>query len=340
MGPFAAAVDVTRRCNLTCFGCPSHGPGASWQTGQSDDDFPWDEFRRTCAELRQLGTRKLILIGEGEPTLHPRLLDMIAEARRSRLHVTLLTNGTRLDDGLAPDIVASGLDELRISLWASNEQEYARNYGGSNPRLFRRVLNGARAVAKARDDAARKTPRVVLHRPIDRDHFRRLDAMVRVAHDASCDALSFSPLKPMGAGAVERSLSVADVPEIDSVLRRVGRLARDAGLTCNDAETRERFRIGRDVWTSVPCYLGWLDVRIRSNGDVHACATCRQPMGNIRRSSLAEIWNDEPFRRFRRSARTRDGLAGMAQDCNCGYCCHVLTNARLHRVLRWVPRLG
>jgi MoaA/NifB/PqqE/SkfB family radical SAM enzyme len=340
MGPFAAAVDVTRRCNLTCFGCPSHAPGSSWQAGQADDDVPWDEFRRTCAELRQLGTRKLILIGEGEPTLHPRLMDMIAEARRSRLRVILLTNGTRLDEGLAPDIVASGLDELRISLWASNEQEYARNYGGSSPRLFQRVLDGARAVSDARRGVHPKAPRIVLHRPIDRDHFRGLERMVALARDAGCDALSFSPLKPMATGAVERALGPEEVAQLSPILSRVGRLARAAGLECNDAETIERFRIGRDVWRTVPCYLGWVDVRIRANGDVESCAPCSKPLGNLRRSSLAEIWNDEPFRRFRRTARTRDGLAVMAQDCNCGYCCHVLTNARLHRVLRWVPRLG
>jgi radical SAM protein with 4Fe4S-binding SPASM domain len=340
MGPFAAAIDLTRRCNLTCFGCPSHAPGVSWQAVQSGDDFPWDEFVRTCAELRQLGTRKLTLIGEGEPTLHPRLLDMIAEARRCGFRVALFTNGTLLDARLAPAIAASGLDVLRIGLWASDEREFERNYGGSSPRFFQRVLDGARTVSDARRGAHPKTPRIVLHRPIDRDHFRGLERMVALARDAGCDALSFSPLKPMATGAVERALGPEEVAEVSPILSRVGSLARAAGFECNDAETIKRYRIGRDVWRTVPCYLGWVDVRIRSNGDVEPCAPCSKPMGNIRRSSLAEIWNDEPFRRFRRAARTRDGLAGMAQDCNCGYCCHVLTNARLHRVLRWVPRLG
>lgn len=339
MGPFAAIIDVTRRCNLTCVGCPSHAPDVVWQARHEDDDFAWDDFVRVCRELRELGTRKMILIGEGEPTLHPRLLDMIAEARRCGFRAVLLTNGTRLDERLAPAIAGSGLDELRISLWASDEQEYARNYGGCSPRFFQRVLDGARAVSRARDAAGLETPRLVLHRPIDRDHFRRLEAMVRVARDAGCDALSLSPLRPLSAGAVERSLTPADVLEIDGILRRVGQLARDAGLACNDAVVRKRFRIGQEVWAASPCYVGWLDVRIRTSGEVYACAPCRQPLGNIRQSSLAEIWNGEPYRQFRRRTRTRSGLAGIAQNCNCGYCCHVLTNTSVHRALRWVPRL-
>lgn len=339
MGPFAAAIDVTRRCNLTCFGCPSHAPGTGWRPHAEDDDLSWEDFQRICGQLRRLGTRKLILIGEGEPLLHPRILDVIAEGKRNGFFVILLTNGTLLDVDLAAAIAASGLDELRISLWAADEREYARNYGGCSPRLFQRVLDGARAVSRARPAAGPRRPNIVLHRPIDRESFRGLDGMVRLARDSGCDALSFSPLKPTSAGAVERALRPEEVAELRPILQRVGRLARDAGLACNDAATIERYRVGEAVWDHVPCYLGWVDVRIRTNGDVQACATCRQPLGNHRRQALAEIWNGEPFRAFRRKGRTPAGLAGLAGDCNCGYCCHVLTNTSVHRALRWVPRL-
>ncbi|MFO7695345.1 MAG: radical SAM protein [Vicinamibacterales bacterium] len=339
MGPFAAAIDVTRRCNLTCFGCPSHAPGSGWRAHASDDDLPWDDFQRACSQLRQMGTRKLILIGEGEPLLHPRILDVIAEAKQNGFFVILLTNGTLLDGELAPAIAASGLDELRISLWAADEREYESNYGGCSPRLFQRVLDGARAVSRARPAGGASPPNIVLHRPIDRAYFRGLERMVGLARESGCDAVSFSPLKPTNAAAVDRALTTDEVTELRPILRRTGRLARDAGLACNDAATLERYRIGEAVWKHVPCYLGWLDVRIRSNGDVQACATCSQPMGNIRREGLAEIWNGDAFREFRRKGRTRAGLAGLSQVCNCGYCCHVLTNARVHRVLRWVPPL-
>jgi len=338
-GPFAAGIDVTRRCNLNCFGCRTHAPSSGWRASPQDDDFAWEDFDRICRELRRMGTRKMALIGEGEPLLHPRLLDMIAKAKRSGFFVSLFTNGTLFDDRVAPGIATSGLDELRISMWASDEHEFERNYGGSSPRMFQRVLDGARAVSQARPHGHPKVPRMVLHRPIDRDYFRGLDRMVGLARDAGCDALSFSPLKPMGVAAVDRALDAEEASELRPVLSRVGRLARAAGLECNDAETLERYRIGNDVWKTVPCYLGWLDVRIRPNGDVQSCGPCRQPLGNIRRASLAAIWNDQPFRQFRRRTQTQAGLAGLARDCTCGYCCHVFTNQRLHRVLRWLPTL-
>jgi len=337
-GPFCAAIDVTRRCNLQCFGCATHAPGSAWTSDAAHDDFAWDDFERVCRELRALGTRKMILIGQGEPLLHPRLPDMIAEAKRRGFHLALLTNGTLLDGRLAPAIAGSGLDELRVSLWAADEHEYARNYGGTSPKMFQRVIDGARLVSDARPAGRLRTPRIVLHRPIDREGFRGLDRMVALARAAGCDALSFSPLKPFGQAAVERGLSPDEVLDLREVLARTGRFAREAGLACNDAAVLRRYEIGNDVWKGLPCYMGWVDVRIRTNGDVLACAPCRTPLGNVGTSSLAEIWNGAAFRQFRRQTRTREGLAGLASDCCCDFCCHALTNDRLHRILRWLPQ--
>jgi radical SAM protein with 4Fe4S-binding SPASM domain len=338
-GPFTAAIDVTRRCNLQCFGCRFHSPNHAWLPSPHQDDFDWEDFRRVCGELRLMRTRKMILIGEGEPMLHPRLFDMIAEAKNSGFHVVLLTNGTRIEDESARALAQSGLDELRISLWAADEKEYEKNYPGTDPRFFSLVCKGARAVSELRKEYNKKVPRIVLHRPIDREHFRNLGGMIDLAEEAGCDVVSFSPLKPLGSGDMERALAPEEEKELCDLLRQLDRRARQRGLETNAEATIARYRIGSQVWLAFPCYIGWLDVRIRTNGDVLACSACRQVLGNIRQSSMVEIWNDHAFRRFRKESRTRAGLERIARECTCEFCCHALTNARLHRLLRWLPPL-
>jgi MoaA/NifB/PqqE/SkfB family radical SAM enzyme len=337
--PFTAAIDITRRCNLNCFGCRTHAPDRKWQPNPCNDDFAFEDFLRICAELRQMRTRKMILIGEGEPMLHSRLPEMIHAAKLAGLYLVLVTNGTLLDESRAQSLVKSGLDELRISLWAADEDEYRHNYGGADPRFFRRVLDGARTIVKLRREYNQESPRIVLHRPIDKEHFRNLGRMADIAREAGCDELSFSPLKPMGGSEERRALAPEEESELIGVLNHLDQRARSQGLATNISSTKARYRIGRDVWKDYPCYIGWIDVRIRTNGDVLACAPCRQVLGNIRDKSLTEIWNDVPFRRFRAQTKTRSGLAQVAETCSCGYCCHVLANAQLHRLLRWLPRV-
>jgi MoaA/NifB/PqqE/SkfB family radical SAM enzyme len=339
-GPYTAAIDVTRRCNLRCVGCRSHAPEKAWCPDPRNDDFSWEEFVSVCRQLQAMGTRKMILIGEGEPTLHPRLLDMIASAKNAGLFVTLVTNGTMLDAAKAQSLVKSGLDELRISLWAADEAEYGHNCPGTDTGFFLRVLDGARSVVRFRRENHDKGPRVVLHRPIEREHFRSLGRMVEVACETGCDALSFSPLKPLGGTDTRRALLPEEELEVQDILASLHGRARAHGLETNVPATLARYRIGREVWRAMPCYIGWIDMRIRTTGDVLACSPCRRTLGNIRQSGLAEIWNGLSFRQFRRETRTRAGLARMARNCACEFCCHALTNARLHRALKWMPRFA
>ena len=334
-GPHTAVIDVTTRCNLRCFACPRHAPGA---TPPPARDFPWDEFQRLCPQWGALGVVKLVLIGEGEPLLHPRLSEMVALAKRTGLHVVLVSNGSLLDEAAAQALLAAGLDELRVSLWASTETEYARNCAGNDPQLFARVLAGLRGLRQLRDASGGQRPRLTLHRPIEREYFRGLAAMVDVAAAAGCDALSFSPLKPFGSLCRERGLDADEERELGPILLRLDQAARARGLRTNVPATLARYRLGENVWRSLPCYMGWIDLRIRGNGDAMACGTCHAPLGNVFAESVEAVWNGAGFQRFRAAARRPEDFVRAGFDCDCAFCCHALTNARLRRWLRWLPR--
>ena len=107
--PFFVTMDLTRRCNLRCFGCRCHSPDrpASPTGDTGTRDFPLELFEKVSAELKTLGTRSLCLSGEGEPFLHPQLLDFVSLAKKAGLHLVLLTNGTLLDESAIKSLVAS-----------------------------------------------------------------------------------------------------------------------------------------------------------------------------------------------------------------------------------------
>jgi radical SAM protein with 4Fe4S-binding SPASM domain len=161
--------------------------------------------------------------------------------------------------------------------------------------------------------------------------------MVSLAQDTGCDSLSFAPLRPVLGPHHERGLSQDEESNLLPILRQIHDRATALELSTNVPEAIARLRIGEDVWQSVPCYLGWVSMRIRANGDVVACGTCREPLGNVRTASLSEIWNGAGYQRFRYIARNRDEFVRANPSCECGYCSYVLTNARLHRYLKWMP---
>jgi uncharacterized Fe-S radical SAM superfamily protein PflX len=121
IGPLSAVVDVTRRCNLVCVGCQFHSVhlGRPMAGDSGVQDMPYELFSDLCEELRGLGTRKLYLIGEGEPFLQAQIFDFIKRAKSSGFHLEVFTNGTTLTEEKIQTLVDLHLDQLSVSIWTA-----------------------------------------------------------------------------------------------------------------------------------------------------------------------------------------------------------------------------
>lgn len=107
-GPWLAQVVVTRRCNLTCGYCTEYD--------RTSDPAPYDELASRLAKLAELRAWAVCLTG-GEPTLHPRLPDLVAEMKRLGFkRRMLITNGTRLTSKLIDALNDAGLTDMQISV--------------------------------------------------------------------------------------------------------------------------------------------------------------------------------------------------------------------------------
>jgi hypothetical protein len=89
-----------------------------------------EEVAARVRDLRARGGLAVSLSG-GEPTLHPRLPEIIRAARRARVDVTLLTNGLRLgeDPSLARRLARTGLTYLYVQLDTLRDEVCARIRG-------------------------------------------------------------------------------------------------------------------------------------------------------------------------------------------------------------------
>lgn len=337
VGPFMVTVDVTNRCNLRCLGCRSHSPNAPFPVeAATSSDVALALIERLCDSLARHKTSYLILSGEGEPMLNPRIFEIAAMGKRAGCEVTLFTNGTLL----TPDSVASlcecGLDVLRVSLWAGSSEEYAKNYPGTPPGVFEKVAEGLRRVSDARKARGIRKPRLIVHEPLNRHNLRGLRDFLDLAARTGCDGVSFSPMRTWGEGHLDQFVIAQ---EDQSVLRKELHEARhwleQRRMSHNIPEVLTRFTVGHDVWTATPCYIGWLHARIRMDGTVQACLTCEHKLGNLNDQALDEIWNGEYMRRLRRVLARRSDEP-LPQDCDCTYCCYLGSNLRVHRIYRWL----
>jgi MoaA/NifB/PqqE/SkfB family radical SAM enzyme len=112
-------IEPTSRCNLACRTCMRN----AW--GEPLGDMSEATFAQIIASLRALDPRPTVFLGGiGEPLFHPRIVEMVAQAKAVSAAVELITNGTLLDEDRARALIAAGLDRLWVSLDGATPESY------------------------------------------------------------------------------------------------------------------------------------------------------------------------------------------------------------------------
>lgn len=113
-------VELTNRCNLTCSTCMRN----VWEVEYGH--MSRSTFERILAGLE--GSKEapeLFLGGYGEPLSHPRLLEMVEQARAYGHRVSLITNGILLNEATARALIDLNVDMLWVSLDGASAECYA-----------------------------------------------------------------------------------------------------------------------------------------------------------------------------------------------------------------------
>jgi MoaA/NifB/PqqE/SkfB family radical SAM enzyme len=303
-GPFYVDIDLTRRCNLQCLGCPYHSPHVNNTSLQNLAmmDISSDLFKRLCSELKTMNTHSPILQGAGEPLLHPDVFEMISAAKAAGFHVTLITNGTLLDRDIIQALIDARLDILKVSLWASSTEQYQQNYPGTHSENFRKVVDGLKLLASLKAERNSMLPMVKLHHPINRYNFQTIDALVDLALRTGCNGLSFAPFRSFGVGALAPfDLSTDEERLVQLSLFRARRRLKSFPMGHNIDEILLRYKLGSAVWQKLPCYIAWIHARIRVDGAVQPCGSCSVAFGNLYENTLHQVWNGSAIRAFHSS---------------------------------------
>jgi MoaA/NifB/PqqE/SkfB family radical SAM enzyme len=328
-------VEATGRCNLQCAMCPRQ----AWAAGSGD--MAADCFDRLLSGLPDSPPDRFTLAfgGFGEPTVHPRFLDMVAEARRAQCRVEIITNGTTMTGEFAQDLAALGVAQVTVSVDGGSDEANSTTRGIDRDAALE-------AVARLREHARRGPHRmsvgiacVATQRTVG-----SLPALIATAQRLSLDFVSISNVVPHTremadealftyAGQVSNmdpdtwrprltvgrfDLNESTRPLLDALLRQLPIVPPPA---LDRGEWHNRCRFARDGVVAVswdgrvtPClsllythteHLGGRDKTVRSFD-----------VGHVDRTPLREIWREPQFRELRARLRGFD----MSPCLACGGC--------------------
>jgi MoaA/NifB/PqqE/SkfB family radical SAM enzyme len=149
--PVCLYLEVTNRCNLLCTTCPR-----TYEELEPPADMSWDLFTSIVDQVPALA--RAVLHGVGEPMLVANLPRMVRHLKDRGVYVLFNTNGTVLSERNGRAVIDAGLDELRVSLDASNRESFKAIRGRD---YFGRIIRNVRAfreLQEERDTQNRRFP--------------------------------------------------------------------------------------------------------------------------------------------------------------------------------------
>jgi radical SAM protein with 4Fe4S-binding SPASM domain len=276
--PTTTNIELTNACDLRCTMC---------RRGKRPEGFiDVGLVAGFVPEARALGVKQAGLHTVGESILHPDMGEVIRICKVHGLYTYIDVNGNSLNEEKAAVLVDSGLDSIKFSIDAADDELYAAIRRGGN---FSRVYENLATLRRIRD--AQKSPMRIYSLFIimqENQHQRELfkEKMQGLVDEIQYTVVVRSTANMSMPHYLKSKISQFDVPN-------------ESGICTN--------LFNRIV-------LAW-------TGDVTLCCTdfdLDLKIGTFRKGNLRSLWEGERATAFRRAViekRTRD-LPAVCHGCD------------------------
>ena len=304
--PVCLYLEVTNRCNLLCTTCPR-----TYVELEPPADMSWELFTSIVDQIPTL--QRAVLHGVGEPMLVKELPRMVRYLKDRGVYVLFNTNGTLLTERNGRAMIDAGLDELRVSLDASNPTSYLAVRGKN---YFARILHNVRQFRALQEREGHSLPKVSAWLTGLKETIDELPDFVRVASDIGVkevylQRLVFFEDDSIGLARPDQAL----YEQLDSVesarIREAEAIAASLGMTfsASGAASEPGMSLKRaddsSPWSL--CRRPWGVMYFTANGRALPC--CIAPfsqrgyenytLGDATKETLRDIWNGAAYTDFR-----------------------------------------
>lgn len=263
--PFNILLDSSEACNFQCSYCFRADRDKSvWGYAQKNNLMEWDTFVQAINQILEFDepVKQISLSGHGEPLCNRKVPDMVRYIKKRGFsgRVSIHTNASLLDEEYALDLADSEIDKIVISLQGMTSEKYKK-------------------VCGAAVDVERLYKMLALFYENKKNtmlHIKIADAALEQGEEEAF---------------YEKFLPVADRVFVEKVVP----IWKDTEASKKQLQEMTQNKYGASFPKQQCCPVLFHTLVVTPDGDVYPCTQLLypKPLGNIKESTLAQLWNSE-----------------------------------------------
>ena len=304
--PIYMEISPVGNCNHGCTFCSYDIMGYPGRMLETD---PLLDF---LDEAANYGLRSILYSGEGEPLLHPDIVNIIIHTKMKGIDVGLYTNGHLLTDKMAAKILPS-LTFFRFSLNGGTRENYAKIHG-VKPDVFDKVVHNASHAVRIRNSRGLSVD-IGAQYVLVPENIDYLLKGIAAMKEACVDYFVIKPFVQHGLAQAYKINREFTLDPINPVLDEAEKLS--------DGDFKVIVRRDSFKKHGQRCYPHCLGTSfmpaLNSKGDIAPCVAYwdREEFvfGNIYNNSFQEIWHSGKRKKVKQLLEKKLDLKGCPSDC-------------------------
>ena len=280
--PIYMTLGITSGCNYNCKHCGNNS------TIVKKSDLKKEEIYNLLNQMIEMKLLKINFTG-GEPTTNQYLIDYIRYVKGLIPRITLTTNGSLITDEKAKELKNAGLNMAKISIDGLTK---IHNEFRNSENAYEKAINAVKNFQKYGIE-------VRVQSTLTKYNKEDLLKLMEILSDLGVTHQTIVPVCPIGRANKEMMLSKKEYKEFIVMMYNKVIYLINKGTKTN-FQIRPVFG-ARELFDSMKTTFETLSLKyscealkntmeIQPNGDVVPCSFLSVPIGNVRKTTLSEIW--------------------------------------------------
>lgn len=345
--PDEVQIYPTNKCNLNCSFCYQ-------QLGEYDvsEDVSVERWMEIAKELCEMGVKRILLSGGGEPLASPATVPMMELFKKNGVHGRMIHNGTLWDEELIRRVILSGWDSLMFSIDGLKE-----SHDSIRGKSFDSIIRNLRLFKDIKSELGVNHPRIETTTVLTIKNYKDIPKFIESLSGFGIAHFNFEPVcvnnptveKQKLTREMRKDFMESIIPEAErianekhvstslfklkevKIIEKTGNLKEEI-LKKEDKKDEETvLKIPENIrcFIDSPCYEPWLWPKIEANGEIWPCSTVPLKT-NVKEDSFKNIWFGEELQSFRKNI-LKSKLSNSCSNC---VLTHLHTRNRIKEALK------